>query len=209
MGVILQGILGSVSGKVGPVVGAVWHGIPYLKGYVIPSNPQSAAQIAQRDKMSNAVLVAQEFIADLIPALWNPVAVKMSGYNYFVQQNISTISATQQMDEDCVSSKGTLEGTAILTATYTTGSGVVSITYDGTATGNGLDTDKVYMTCWDAGAQVGYAGDSTDTRVDAAATLTIATGLNPASVRVWISFNRGSGSEFKVSNSTNLICSAP
>jgi hypothetical protein len=53
MAKIKHGILGPLSGKLGPVIGGVWKGIPYLK--MVPDEPKekkprSAAQVANEQK---------------------------------------------------------------------------------------------------------------------------------------------------------------
>jgi len=61
MAKLIEGIFGAISGKLGPVTGGVWKGIPYLK--LTPDTgkmklPRSIAQIANEQKMKflNAVL---------------------------------------------------------------------------------------------------------------------------------------------------------
>lgn len=59
MGVISQGILGGVSGKVGNVVGASWKGIDYLR--IKPSNvanPRTEGQVSQRTKFALKLFTA-------------------------------------------------------------------------------------------------------------------------------------------------------
>lgn len=209
MGKIDLGILGAVHGKVGPVIGQTWKGIPFLKGYFKPSNPNTAAQQAQRLKMTRMVATAQEFISDLIPALWNPVAVKMSGYNYFVKTNINLLDATDYMDADCLSSKGTLEGTSIVLATYNSGTGVGTVEWDITPTGNGLDTDLMYVVVWDKSSKIGYAFSPSETRADETIDVALPAGLTATNLRLYLSCYRGSGSSFEVSDSVNAVCSAP
>lgn len=53
MAKINQGILGSVNGKIGPVIGSTWKGIPYLKSVnknTAKKSVQSAAQLAHHQK---------------------------------------------------------------------------------------------------------------------------------------------------------------
>lgn len=50
----------SFSGKAGPVVAANWKGIQYIRSYVIPANPQSTAQIVQRNRNTCKVWMWQE-----------------------------------------------------------------------------------------------------------------------------------------------------
>jgi hypothetical protein len=88
MGTIKQGILGGFSGKVGNVVGASWKGIDYMR--IMPSsvaNPQTDAQLAQRQKFS----VTMGFLKPLSEFLktgFKSYAVKMTGINAAMSYNI-------------------------------------------------------------------------------------------------------------------------
>lgn len=90
MAKLTQGILGGISGKIGNVVGSSWKGISVIKSKPLSvANPESAAQVAQRTKMSNVVAVAKVINASVIKPFWDRFASKMSGYNAFVQTNIA------------------------------------------------------------------------------------------------------------------------
>ena len=69
---------------------ATWKGIKYGRLRVIPQNPKTAAQTAQRTLFSNAVL---GWHAEDAPskAEWEAAAsgTAMSGFNYYVQQYIA------------------------------------------------------------------------------------------------------------------------
>lgn len=89
MGKINQGILGGFSGAVGPVVGSSWKGIDYMKSKPTSvANPRTAAQIAQREKFANVVAFAVVLLSSIIKPLRDRFAVRMSGFNAFVQDNI-------------------------------------------------------------------------------------------------------------------------
>ena len=89
MGVIKQGILGGFSGKVANIIGSSWKGIAYMKAMPLSvANPRTAKQVAHRNKFSNVVEFATKILSNLIKPLNDRFAVKMSGYNLFVQRNI-------------------------------------------------------------------------------------------------------------------------
>lgn len=124
MGKILNGILGGVSGKVSGVVGASWKGINYLRGYSIPSNPQTPAQTAQRAKMTFLVSIGRSVLSTVLNVFWSPIAVQMSGFNLFLQRNLLLI--TDDTDYDSIlMSTGNLSPLAITTATYNPTTGMV------------------------------------------------------------------------------------
>ena len=87
------GILSAPRGKVAGVVGSSWKGISYVRQKVTPANPNTAAQQAQRGKMSAAVKFAQSILAGVLIPFVSPFQKKMSGYNWFIKQNIGKITA--------------------------------------------------------------------------------------------------------------------
>jgi hypothetical protein len=68
---------------------SIWKGRNYMRGYFVPTNPQTPAQVAQRDLMRQAV---EDWQASYPGehTLWDEAArdvyPPISGYNYFVMQ---------------------------------------------------------------------------------------------------------------------------
>lgn len=91
MAKIEAGILSNPRGKVAGVVGASWKGIGYVRAKVKPANPQTAAQQAQRGKMSVVVAAAQTLLAAVLIPFVSPFQKKMSGYNWFCKANIANV----------------------------------------------------------------------------------------------------------------------
>lgn len=90
MATIKQGILGAFSGKVGSVVGSSWKGIAIMKALPASvANPKTAKQVIQRGKMASSVKFAKAILPEVIKPLNDRFVSRMSGYNYFIQQNIS------------------------------------------------------------------------------------------------------------------------
>jgi len=88
MGKISQGILGGVSGKVGNVIGSSWKGIDYIR--IMPqsvANPQTDAQLSQRQKMSVTTHFVQP-LAEFVRTGFKQFAIKMSGFNAAISYNI-------------------------------------------------------------------------------------------------------------------------
>jgi len=79
---------------------SIWKGRNYIRGYCRPTNPNTAAQIAQRDLMAAAVLAWQGLTAvtpdsgalgdGVYKDKWNVAArdvyPPISGFNYYVMQ---------------------------------------------------------------------------------------------------------------------------
>lgn len=70
------------------VVFSMWKGRPYMRSYVVPANPNSLKQQANRDHMAKIVALYQANIKgdDDNKAAWNVEALprSISGYNIFV-----------------------------------------------------------------------------------------------------------------------------
>lgn len=95
MGKIAQGILDGVSGKVGNVIGASWKGIDYLR--IKPAhinNPNTKLQQEQRNRFRGITQFAKSILDPVIRPIWNPVAVRMTGFNLFTQTNIDAFDKT-------------------------------------------------------------------------------------------------------------------
>lgn len=92
MAKLSAGILSQPRGKVAGVVGASWKGIGYVRAKVVPANPNTAAQQAQRSKMSVVVKAAQFILATILIPYVSPFQKKMSGYNWFCKENILGVS---------------------------------------------------------------------------------------------------------------------
>lgn len=141
---ISQGILGPYSGKCGAVVGSSWKGIAVQKGYQPKvSNPRSASQIGNRDKMAYVVTFARVLLASVIKPLWDRFASQMSGYNAFVSANKDLFETALPSDfSKLVTSSGKMDATPIVTITYS-------------------DVTRTLMVAWsnDAGQGFKLAGD--------------------------------------------------
>ena len=82
MGVIKRGILGGFSNKVGPVVGSSWKGIDVIKSKAVSvANPNTPAQLAQRNALRAANVFLRSFGLDNVKRLNDAMAVRMSGFN--------------------------------------------------------------------------------------------------------------------------------
>lgn len=209
MGRILQGILGGFSGKVGPVVGASWKGIEYMRAYVIPANPKSDAQVVQRAKFTAIVALARDVLSSLLNIYWDPFLSSMSGFNRFIQVNIGTLNGSNELSITSKMALGTLEDVALIAGTYATGDGETIVTWDETTSGNGALTDSVGLVVYDPDGADLQVFTPAITRDDESITVTAKTGLTATDVIVYLFFYRGSGETFVVSDSVADICAAP
>lgn len=198
MGKIYQGILGPVSGKCGGTVGGSWKGISTLKGYQpIVSNPKTAAQVANREKMAFVVLFAQAILATVIKPLWDRFSSRMSGYNAFVSANKALFTtALPSTFANLKTSIGKMAATAIGSVTQTGVSAEIVVDWDDdSGSGFKLATDKVYLVVVveQTGAIYGFA--TAATRVDTTVAVTLDTApVAGQDVHCYLSFLRADGS---------------
>ncbi len=83
------------SGQFGKtLVFAVWKGIRYVRRYVIPENPRTALQVAQRQKFADAV-ASWHALNSIRQLAWKAAAasLEMTGFNYFIQQALKQNSS--------------------------------------------------------------------------------------------------------------------
>lgn len=113
-----QGILGGISGRIGNVVGSSWKGIAVIKSKALSvANPRTAAQVAQRDKMTSIVDVAKFILAGVIKPLNDRFASGMSGFNLFVSRNIHLFSgSTPFPPADLILSSGKMSSIVLSSA---------------------------------------------------------------------------------------------
>ena len=88
MGVIKQGILGGVAGKVGAVVGGIWKGIDYLRSMPASvANPNTVKQQNQRSKFTLTLNFLKP-LTSLLPIGFKNYASGMTGFNVAMSYNV-------------------------------------------------------------------------------------------------------------------------
>lgn len=209
MGVILNGILGGFSGKVGPVVGGKWKDVDYMRSYVKPANPNTENQQAVRGKFSQLVATARLLLSSILQPFWDPFISNMSGFNKFISVNYPLSTSEGILQASSLVSQGTLETLHTNTSTYNTGTGFVDTTFDDTIQGNGLATDVVVHVIYNISTgQVWIETNSSD-RTTGEASTQIPTGLTATNLIAYVFAFRGTGSELVVSDSIGDVCAAP
>lgn len=115
MGKFHNGVLGTMTGKVGGVVGRTWKGINTVASYQPNvSNPRTNSQMAQRGKLSTLTALASQLNTGFIKPLWDRDAKKMSGFNAFIQANMNAVNEFGEIDfESLVASKGKMAAPAL------------------------------------------------------------------------------------------------
>ena len=145
MGIIWQGILGGVSGRVGNVIGSSWKGIPVLKSRPLSvANPRTTQQVHYRDRLTKLVALASPINSSIIIPLWNRFASRMSGYNAFIQANSEAFNSSMAfVPASFFISRGRMASTAIITADIQTVNTQCQVTYSPSITDSFQTADDV------------------------------------------------------------------
>jgi len=87
-------LVAGMSGKAADAVAATWKGVAYVRKHVIPKNPKSPGQVAQRGLLTRMPPWWRSLPAGL-KTLVNSLAVgrKMSGYNLMVKTDLTILAA--------------------------------------------------------------------------------------------------------------------
>ena len=150
MGVINQGILGGVSGKVGNVVGGSWKGIDYLR--IMPAsiaNPKTAAQLDQRSKFVTVLNFLQP-LKDVLRVGFKSYAIRMSQFNSAMSYNLKNAITGVYPDYTIDYSQALLSRGALAPALNGLASsmvaGIVSFEWDdNSGDGNAATDDKALL----------------------------------------------------------------
>lgn len=206
MGVIKRGILGGFSGSVGNVVGSSWKGIATMKAKPLSvANPNTAGQVAQRTKMTNAVEYAKEILTDIIKPLNDRFASAMSGFNLFIQRNIDLFAAADPTPpQDLIIAQGNVEGFDTFAVSGDVSNNEIVFSWvDNTGTGDSLATDVPFVFVYNETLNEIAVGDNTgvDRSIQGLSITPLPTGWVAGNVlRAYGAFRRADGS--KVSNTS-------
>lgn len=184
MAKIPAGILGAISGKVGNVVGASWKGINYIREYVIPANPNTDAQKAERDLFRDIVSMASAALGPVLQVFVDPFLRAQSAWAYFIGKARKTY-LVEGVYEDIILTKGNLEGAVIISAVYQ--AALCVVTWSEAVLGNGALTDIACVFIYDKANKVGWF-DSSNTRDTEGATVTVGAGRVAANLQCWLFF---------------------
>lgn len=162
---IKQGILGGFSGKIANVVGTSWKGIAVIKSQPLSvANPKTAAQVAQRTKLSACVAMLQPILSGVIKPLNDRFAGQMSGYNYSLQKSIAAFGADGSLayPSEFKISRATAKAQLIDTIdTRIANKEVMAFWTSDAGTGYALGTDKMFFVVFnETTGEIGYSADA-------------------------------------------------
>ena len=162
---IKQGILGGFSGKIANVVGTSWKGIAVIKSQPLSvANPKTAAQVAQRTKLSACVAMLQPILSGVIKPLNDRFAGQMSGYNYSLQKSIAAFGADGNLayPSEFKISRATAKAQLINGVSANPATNVVIAAWTSDAgTGYALGTDKMFFVVFnETTGEIVYSADA-------------------------------------------------
>ena len=147
MAKLRSGILGQVRGKVAGVVGGQWKDVNYVREFVKPANPNTAAQQTQRGKFGDCVAFAKPLVGPIFNVYTDIFFKGMSGFNAFIKSNIQHFTAVPDLPSVKVTEGKLYMGVVTITAASAAGN-QVDFTW-GVATGNnGADDDKIFAVAY-------------------------------------------------------------
>lgn len=203
-GVINRGILGGFSGKVANVIGGSWKGVAYMRSQPLSvANPNTAGQVAQRTAFSDTVAIAQILLTAIIKPLMDRFAGQMSGFNYFVQQNIAEwVSAGVFTWANLRISIGSLLGVDDFAISGSNASDEVSADWTSNAgTGNALAGDLAYVAVYNATQGVWGMDSGNNTRTSGSTTVTMPANVVTGNVlHGYLGFKSADGTRVSTSN---------
>jgi hypothetical protein len=203
---IIGNILGDMSGQLGKkIVAFSWKGIDVFRSYVVPANPRTVGQVAQRNKFTAVLEVAQGIITSVIHPYWKAFAIHMSNFNAWMKANLDSQSFPLVL-ADFILTKGSLAPVVMSDCVYVTGDGSVEATYSNELGSNGLGTDIVELYLYDQDSNA-FLLAGTGTRTAGSISGSVVTGLTLLKMRAYIFAYRALGTVDEIiSDSTNLAC---
>lgn len=193
MGIIKKGIMGGFSGKVGPVVGASWLGIDYMRALPTKSNrPASFAQLMQQGKMKllrGFLLGVSDIIEDCFQNFEQKTPMNAAlSYNLYHTTEGSTPEEMVISFPNLIYSKGDLLA-AWSPAMECTESGVVNFSWQNSAFNPMCaGTDRVIVVIYDPGSKQFMRAVDAGVRQDASVEVIVPETFKGHAVHCYISF---------------------
>lgn len=199
------GILGNIRGKVAGVVGSQWKDKNYLREYVKPANPDTAAQQTQRGLMSSCVAFSKTLVGPVFNTYTDGFQKGMSGFNFFIKGNINYFTAVPTYSSVKLT-EGKLFSPVISSAVYLNNPLSITVNYDTSNGNNGAATDKVYAVAYDKSTGLWYFPGEEETRIDGAIDVDCAGGLTATNLLCWLFAIKYSGTLVSmISNSSYKV----
>ena len=204
MGQIKQGILGPVTGTVGPVVGGVWKGIAYLRGKASShADAKTEAQLSQRQKFA----VISRFVhplSEFLQMTFKAFAIGETGINAAFSYNIKNALTGSYPNiavdyPNVLVAKGTLPS-ALNQVASSTVAGTVKFDWEDNSGESGASaTDKTLLVVYNPSKNQAVTIDKLAERGDGTQTVTVPASFSGNLVQCFMAFITADGQT--VSNS--------
>ena len=150
-----SGILGNICGKVAGVVGGQWKDVNYVREYVKPANPNTAAQQSQRSLMGLCVAFCKTLVGPVFNAYTDKFQKSMSGFNRFIKDNIIEFDGDTDYSALVVTS-GPLFAPTDVVANKPGANATLSVEWSEDLGNNGSLTDMMYACAYNTVTELWY-----------------------------------------------------
>jgi len=199
--------MGGIRGKVGGVVGGQWKDKHYIREYIKPINPNTAAQQTQRSAFGYAVAFLRPLVGPVGNVYMDPLLKSMSWFNWAIKNNIAVIGDSPTYAGIKLSA-GKCFPAAITDFTNDHLDGEANIQYSAALGNTGLITDKVFAVIYNEDTGLWGVASAEETRADSPMMVTIASSANDH-LHVWLITARYTGAVVsQVSDSQYGTCIA-
>ena len=192
MGTIKKGVIGGFSGKVGPVIGSSWKGIPYMKTKPISvANPKTQGQLDHRGKFVTIIRFLRP-MKDFIRVSFNEMAIRKTAYNAAMSYNYHHAITGHFPDFNIdytrvLVSEGSLAG--VINPQVTAKAGQINFTWQNNADNmEVMDSDKVLLMIYNATQQKTVSLVGGDTRDSGKQSITIPSSFVGNELHCYIAF---------------------
>ncbi len=183
MGIIQSGILSPVSGKVSGVVGGRWKDKAYLRGYVKPANPNTAAQQTQRTTFSDVVSFCKPLVGQVFNSYTDKFQKSMSGFNFFIKRMIDIFDGSPDYSAILLT-EGVLSTPSNFVATYSATSVVMTFTEN--LGNNGLGSDAIFAAVYRTSVGLWYFASAEVDRDTETITITVPSGMSSNTLECYL-----------------------
>ncbi len=182
---IRSGVLGNTRGKVAGIVGSQWKDKNYIREYVKPANPNTAAQQTQRTKMSDVVAFCKPLVGPVFNAYTDKFQKSMSGFNFFIKRNIDVYDGSPNL-ADMKLTEGKLHAPTVVAGAYTNGVADIDITWVESLGNNGSLTDKMYAAAYQNITKLWYFASAEVDRDAETLTIVGPTDAQPSNFEIYL-----------------------
>lgn len=205
MAIIHNGILGNFSKSIFNISGGKSFNKSIIRSKTIPSNPRSSAQTLHRNKFSYSTHLAKQFVSNCCPLLWNPFALRSSGYANLLKEFFSTLDENGHLTLSTRTSIGILGGANVYYHDYWADDGLCDIDYLGMEGDNVREDDLCFLMCYDKINRKLFFRQDDLTRNFGTCQMYITPGLNFANLIGYVAFSQNFNGNYIVSSSNSFL----